>query len=127
MTKKEYGPHKYPDQDSTNDCEHHCGCWAGPSSSGGPLGLDPLSGKCPRNPLDGTILGRNLDYEEVVRQRIADLERRAYIAETKLKAVEPEKFELAEKIKLLQAKIFEYEKFAEAIRQAFPGIGLQPK
>jgi len=42
-----FGPHGYT-KDGTSDCSHGCGCWAGPSRSGGPV--DPL-GPCPQNPI----------------------------------------------------------------------------
>ena len=52
-------PHKYPGRPGhnpndpgdcyTSDCEYECGCWAGPSRSGGPDGVDPF-GNCPKHP-----------------------------------------------------------------------------
>jgi hypothetical protein len=47
LDPKKYGPHDYGAEDSTQDCTHGCGCWAGPSRSGGPV--DPF-GLCPSNP-----------------------------------------------------------------------------
>jgi len=38
----------------TSDCEYNCGCWMGPSRSGGPNGIDPF-GKCPNNPKGNSI------------------------------------------------------------------------
>lgn len=42
------GGHRY-DTRGTSDCSFGCGCWAGPSRSGGPDGIDPF-GNCPKNP-----------------------------------------------------------------------------
>lgn len=39
------GGHIY-DEHGTSDCANGCGCWAGPSRSGGPDGVDPF-GACP--------------------------------------------------------------------------------
>jgi hypothetical protein len=42
--------HKYDsDGTFTVDCAYGCGCWMGPSRSGGPDGLDPF-GECPKAP-----------------------------------------------------------------------------
>lgn len=46
---KKFGPHKYPDEDCTSDCTFGCGCWMGPSNSGGDV--DPF-GACPKNNKD---------------------------------------------------------------------------
>lgn len=75
---KEYGPHKYEDGPGTYDCEHGCGCWAGPTRSGGPLGIDPLYGECPKNPKDGKLVGGDVDHEIVVERRIRALESTAF-------------------------------------------------
>lgn len=96
-TNKEYGPHKYAGHDGTSDCEFQCGCWMGPTRSGGLLGIDP-GGTCPHNPLDGKLLGGKEDYESVVEQRILRLSSRATTAEAKLRAVESDKQELAEEL-----------------------------
>lgn len=40
-----HGPHLY-DENGTSDCAYGCGCWAGPSRSGGPV--NPF-GACPKN------------------------------------------------------------------------------
>jgi hypothetical protein len=37
-----------PGECFTSDCRHGCGCWAGPSRSGGPEGVDPF-GECPKH------------------------------------------------------------------------------
>ena len=42
-----FGSHDYGDHDGTEDCRYGCGCWAGPTRSGGPV--NPF-GPCPRNP-----------------------------------------------------------------------------
>jgi len=47
VNPKEFGPHKYADHDGTSDCKYGCGCWMGPSRSGGKV--DPF-GPCPNNP-----------------------------------------------------------------------------
>ena len=93
---KEYGPHKY-EEDVTSDCEYKCGCWMGPYKSGGPLGLDPF-GICPGNPKDGKLLGGKEDYNFVVKQRIKELESRLYHAEASLEKVKPSKIKLADEL-----------------------------
>lgn len=50
------GGHVY-DEHGTSDCRNGCGCWAGPSRSGGPDGLDPF-GACPKAQLMGPGIGR---------------------------------------------------------------------
>jgi hypothetical protein len=90
---KEYGPHKYT-RAGTSDCEYGCGCWAGDARSGGPLGLEPISGRCPANPVNGEPLGGKKDYEYVVMDRIESAERRAYEAEDLLRKVKPDKIKL---------------------------------
>lgn len=42
-----YNP-KDPGECYTSDCRYGCGCWAGPSRSGGPEGVDPF-GECPKH------------------------------------------------------------------------------
>jgi hypothetical protein len=114
---KEYGPHAY-EEHGTSDCKYRCGCWTGSSRSGGPAGLDPLNGKCPKNPLDGKLLGGNQDYEYVVTARISDLERRAYEAERKLEAVDPDKLVLAKELHDTKKHLFDLTQFAQQARQA---------
>lgn len=104
---KKYGKHKYADHDGTSDCEFGCGCWAGPSRSGGPLGLDPMFGFCPNNPEDGERLGGNADYENVVNERIRNLESRVYRAETRLKRVRPSKKNLADELATTKQALYE--------------------
>ncbi len=94
---KEYGRHDYDDHDGTSDCKNGCGCWMGPSRSGGPLGIDP-GGICPHNPVDGKRLGDKRDYEYVVLDRIASAERRARDAEYRLAQTSPDKISLAENL-----------------------------
>jgi hypothetical protein len=102
---KEFGGHHYPAApDATSDCSHGCGCWAGPARSGGPPGLDPF-GKCPNNPVDGVRREGKDDYAQVVNDRIRDLESRLYRAEHKLKQVEPDKLELAERLEKAEAEL----------------------
>jgi len=48
-----FGPHSYPHQDGTSDCSHGCGCWMGPTRSGGPV--DPM-GACPENVKAGQVV-----------------------------------------------------------------------
>ncbi len=102
--KKEYGKHKYPNSDGTSDCKFGCGCWMGPTRSGGPTGLDPF-GKCPKNPKDGELLGGNSDYDYVVTERIRDLESKLRVAEKQLKAVRPSKIKLADQVDTLKAEL----------------------
>ena len=47
VDQTKFGPHKYADHDGTSDCQYGCGCWMGPSRSGGPV--NPF-GACPKNP-----------------------------------------------------------------------------
>ncbi len=115
-SSKKYGPHKYSGHDHTSECEYACGCWAGPSNSGGPLGLDPIGGACPMNPEDGIRLGGKADYEEVVMQRIIQAEVRANRAEAALKAADPGALALAEQLKVAQRKIFEQDQVIEKTR-----------
>lgn len=51
LRKESFGGHSYA-PDGTSDCAHGCGCWCGPTRSGGPDGVDPM-GACPKNPLSG--------------------------------------------------------------------------
>jgi len=85
---KEYGPHKYARHDGTSDCEYGCNCWAGPANSGGPVGLDPLGGECPKNPKDGKLVGGSVDYQIVVTRRIRKLESDLYDAREKAEELE---------------------------------------
>lgn len=119
--RRKYGQHSYPDRMTTNDCANGCGCWAGPSRSGGPLGLDPLHGLCPKNPLDGKPFRGNDDYEDVVNQRIEALELRAVRAEEALKAVEPDKMELAERLRKVEEKVSFYEHTIREFLRKIPG------
>lgn len=41
-----FGHHDYWDYQGTNDCRFSCGCWMGPTASGGPI--NPF-GPCPNN------------------------------------------------------------------------------
>lgn len=107
-SRKEYGPHKYAEHDGTSDCKYGCGCWMGPSRSGGPDGLDPF-GVCPGNPKDGKPLGPagkyGPDYYQVVMNRFEDLKTRCRTAEDgrraaeeKLKRVAPGALKLSERL-----------------------------
>lgn len=98
--KKEYGGHSYASE-GTSDCSHKCGCWMGGFQSGGPLGLDPR-GDCPNNPVDGQRRNGNIDYHDVVNQRIRCLGSRAYNAEEKLKLVDPDELAIAEALETAQ-------------------------
>lgn len=102
---KEYGGHKYADHDRTSDCEYGCGCWMGPTRSGGPTGLDP-GGVCPKNPTDGKPLGGTADYDHVVSERISNLERRVYRAEDSLRRTKPSKKKLSEDLALAKMELF---------------------
>ncbi len=103
---KEYGGHKYANHDGTSDCEHGCGCSMGPYRSGGPTGLDPF-GKCPKNPVDGKLLGGNVDYDHVVTERIDDLSSRLYKAEERLRRVSPSKANLVDELTATKAELAE--------------------
>ena len=103
---RKYGQHNYLDNDGTSDCIYRCGCWAGPSRSEGPVGLDPIFGFCPNNPLDGKPLREgNIDYEDVVSQRIQALELRAYKAEEALKKVAPGTIALSEELAKSRSRV----------------------
>ncbi len=113
---KEYGGHKYADLDGTSDCQYGCGCWMGPTRSGGPTGLDP-SGRCPKNPEDGKLLGGDADYDHVVTERIQNLESRLYSAEKQLKAGKPSKTELADELSSVRARLVEKEQLLTLLRR----------
>jgi hypothetical protein len=82
---KKFGGHHYPfAPDRTSDCEYGCGCWAGPNRSGGPGGLDPF-GECPNNPEDGVRRGGEIDRDQVINDRIQELERKAAGAKGELR------------------------------------------
>ena len=101
---KEYGGHQYTDDTGTSDCEHGCGCWVGPYRSGGPSGLDPF-GTCPKNPTDGTLLGGNADYDNVVTWRIRNLASKLDSAEQAVKAVAPGEAKLADELRSTKAEL----------------------
>lgn len=95
---KEYGSHKYSDDiHHTSDCKYGCGCWMGPAMSGGPAGVSPF-GDCPKNPINGKLLGGNADQDVVIERRIRKLESEAYHATQR--ADELEKINGEEKIQL---------------------------
>lgn len=100
---KEYGKHKY-EGTGTSDCEYGCGCWMGPASSGGPIGVDPF-GVCPGNPADGQPVGGNDDYDIVVTQRIRRLENALSEAEGMLESVKPSDIKLAQQLEKAELKI----------------------
>jgi len=102
---KKYGGHKYADHDGTSDCKYGCGCWMGPARSGGPTGIDPF-GKCPKNPTDGKLLDGNADYDNVVNERIQDLESRLSTAERRLKQISPSKAKLADRLASAEEELF---------------------
>ena len=87
----DYGAHEYPAAPhGTSDCKYGCGCWAGPSRSGGPPGIDPF-GHCPGNPLDGQRQPGNEDYEDCVNGRIQKLESELYAAKQAVDIVQQAK------------------------------------
>ena len=116
---KEYGPHKYEDHNRTSNCKHDCGCWAGPANSGGPAGLNPLSGECPGNPKDGNLIGGNSDYEIVVERRIRALELKLFEARERAdkagKIAGSDKTELSNELEATKAKLEEAKTNIEAI------------
>ncbi len=72
-----FGLHDYAKHDGTSDCKYGCRCWAGPSNSGGPAGIDPL-GKCPNNVIgDISQPLQDLDQSQIkddfINSRIASL------------------------------------------------------
>ncbi len=115
-TKKEYGGHDYPSLGGTSDCKYDCGCWMGPSNSGGPAGIDPF-GTCPKNPKDGKLLGSNSDQSLVIEQRIRDLTVRADQAEAALKLVSPGTKRLGEKLATTRRKLAQKEQTLAGIQQ----------
>lgn len=112
---KEYGRHKYAGHDGTSDCEYGCGCYMGPSRSGGPTGLDPF-GKCPKNPTDGNFLGGKADYDHVVTERIKSLEIKLSEAEIQLKAVIPSKIKLTRELASTKQDLYEKNQIIKKIR-----------
>ncbi|MEK9184750.1 MAG: hypothetical protein AAB866_01115 [Patescibacteria group bacterium] len=113
---KEYGKHKYPNPDGTSDCQYGCGCWMGPSRSGGPTGLDPF-GICPKNPVDGILFGGAADYDNVVTERIRSLESKLHRAEERLKRVSPSKAKLADELATTKAELAEKNKILGQMHQ----------
>ena len=101
---KKYGGHDFGNQGGTSDCKHGCGCWMGPSRSGGPTGLDPF-GKCPKNPKDGKLLGGNADYDYVVTERIQNLESELYKAKEMLGRVDPSKRKLGDELASVRGEL----------------------
>jgi chromosome segregation ATPase len=77
----------------------------GPARSGGPTGIDPF-GKCPKNPTDGKLLDGNADYDNVVNERIQDLESRLSTAERRLKQISPSKAKLADRLASAEEELF---------------------
>lgn len=105
-----YGGHNYGENpQGTVDCKFGCGCSCGPTSSGGPVGLDPIYGECPNNPLSGKRLEGNGDYRVVVTRRIRGLEKAVHEwrerAERAEKRVGVKKSELADKLEAAEGKI----------------------
>ena len=113
---KEYGGHQYADHNGTSDCKRGCGCWMGPTNSGGPTGLDPF-GKCPKNPKDKKFIGGNADYDHVVTERIQNLESQLCAAKEGLKAVKPSKAKLANELKSARAKLSENDRLLAELRR----------
>ncbi len=125
---KEYGKHGYIIRDGVSDCKYKCGCWVRPTYSNGPPGLDPF-GCCPKNPIDGNLLGGNKDYESVIASRIRDLETCLHKAENclkesekRLKEVDPEKLALVAKLKSAKAALSEYEKLISEMIKLIDGV-----
>jgi len=102
---KEYGKHRYANYDGPSDCEFDCGCWKGPTRSGGPIGLDP-SEDCPNNPKDGKLLGGDKDYDYVVTKQIQDLNTRLYKAEDHLKQMSLSKTKLVNELASVKEELF---------------------
>lgn len=118
---KKYNGHKYPNDDGTSDCENGCGCWMGPTRSGGPVGLDP-GGACPNNPEDGEMVGHGIDHEIVVTQRIRKLESRAYAAEASLREVAPGAKKLTRKLREAKTQLNDRNHRLREIRKALGNI-----
>uniref|UniRef100_A0A6M3L9S0 Uncharacterized protein n=1 Tax=viral metagenome TaxID=1070528 RepID=A0A6M3L9S0_9ZZZZ len=74
-----YGNHNYPTAPhQTSDCSFNCGCWAGPSNSGGPAGVSPF-GKCPCNyEKDRLDLNFDQNMEDFINGKISYLESEIY-------------------------------------------------
>lgn len=120
--RKEYGPHDYGDDPHrTVNCKHRCGCAMGPSTSDGPIGVDPF-GECPGNPKDGKLLGGNADQRVVVTRRIRALERRAMEAEARAEELEEidksKKAELFRENKQLEGQLKEIQRLYNELHQA---------
>ena len=118
---KEYGSHKYARHDGTSDCEYGCDCWAGPANSGGPIGLDPLGGECPKNPKDGKLIGGNADYDIVVTRRIRKLESNLYNAQERVEELEGivdlKKRELLKKLKKAEKELRKKNQLFEEVQR----------
>ncbi len=120
-TSKEYGPHKYADQDGTSDCEFRCGCWAGPTRSGSKLLGVSAFGECPNNPLDGTRLGGTQDHEVVVERRFRKLEKELYEAKEKLRQIDPATLKLTEKAQAAERDLSDLRmKLVNSVVPGFP-------
>jgi len=117
--QKEYGPHKYPgDGWTTHDCEHGCGCWAGPTNSGGPIGLVTIGGECPNNPKDGQRLGGSEDHRAVVNRALHWYRGRMNKAEEELKGVAPGARKLLAQLTETRRALFRAEQQIEKAREA---------
>jgi len=100
--EQRHGPHDYGDEPGTHDCKHECGCWMGPSRSGGPAGVDQFD-ECPGNPLPGMSLGNlaaNTDF--VITRRVRGILARMNTAEDRVRRTSKTKTKLAERIRELE-------------------------
>lgn len=121
---KNYGPHKYVGLGTGKvECEHRCGCWIANSNSGGPLGLDPFEGPCPRNPVNGEFLGGDSDWHHVVEERIRQLTTRGHQAEAALERVRPTKVQLADALVAALAELADRDQLLAGLRRL---LGAQP-
>lgn len=105
--RKEYGSHQYAEGSGVSYCQHGCGCCKGLFYSDGPAGIDP-SGKCPKNPENGELLGGDQDRDYIIKERIQDLENRLKATENRLKQTEPGgEYKIADKLTAAQKEITE--------------------
>jgi len=119
---RKFGGHKYAgDGWHTEDCGHGCGCWAGLSRSGGPIGLDPIAGECPNNPEDGNTKDSKANHLAVVNRRIAGLQSKCSELQARVDLIKPGEAALVEEVATLRKRLFAVKQMIEKVRAAVDG------